>query len=719
MEQTRCLRTATLVVCRDRLPAAAGWLPHVMRCIDDYLAGSLSHEALTAACEAGASEHTLEYILRNTAPVWKEAVKAAGRGGHMHVLRWVTGREDGRGPWKADFDYTLELAATHGHLALVKWLFERGIDSHTLQKTQKDSKGYIEKCWLYEHCTAAALNLAAEHGYLEVVKWIYGARTDTCSIDCSPMNKAVAKGHLTIAQWLHSVKAEGCSAGAIDEAAKNGHLEVLQWLDANHRFTCTPATMYQAAGNGHLEVVKWLHRAHHECCSYEAMGQAASNGHLEVAEWLYDNVYRKCQSSVVFMDALHPAGAGRLDALKWMHERFQTHGWHAMDAAATNGHMDVVTWLYENCNEGCTSFAAFSAARNGHLDVLKWLYTHYPDTLEPGLYDRIGRAAGNGHLDVVRWLHENRLERGQNDAMYSATTNGHLDIFLYLLEHRTEGFSRVVFLDAQDIEVLCHFNLDDSGDRRSNRATSDQLKMLQTLFERRPAFVQDCLRDLAYIACTRGNIAMMDWVMPFGIKLNSTEPICDAVFRGDVKMLQWFFENGFEITDPDLVKVAVQRSRLEVLRWLWGHGYDVDSLELVKIAAINDIPTMRWLVEHGPPLDLSTATTLVIEYRYIEIAWWIAEDARKDLVLEALHRNDLEVVWWILAHTQFQDESAQGSIRDAIRCSNGVQQWFEENMIEVEACRWCFPMVTKRQIEESGETDLSSTKRKRSGEMLV
>ncbi|KAE9086301.1 hypothetical protein PF007_g20825 [Phytophthora fragariae] len=692
MKQTQRIRTATWVVCKDRLPAAGGWLPHVMRCIDDYLAGSLSHKALTAACEAGVSEHPLEYILWNTAPVWKEAVKAAVRGDHIHVLHWMTGHDDDRGPWKADFDHVLELAATHGHLDVVKWLFELGMEWHMWQKTGEDSKGYIPKSWLYRHCTTHALSLAAQHGHLEAVKWIYGARTHTCIMFYSPMSQAVAHGHLAIVQWLHSVNDERCSAEAIDDAAENGHLEVLQWLDANHLFRCRTATMSRAAASGHLEVVKWLHRAHHECCSDDALSLAARNSHLELCGWLYENVYRKCQSAVESMNAVYPAAAGRLDVLRCMYGRFpRSFSSGAMDAAAADGHMDVIKWLHVYRNDGCTAFAPIDAARNGHLEVLKWLYTHYPYTFGPKLSKVISRAAENGHLDVVRWLQENRPEQGPTHALYFAATEGHLDIFLYLLEHRTEGFSSIVFLDAQYIEVLCHFNSDDRGDRRSNRATSDQLKMLQTLFERRPAFVQDCLRNLAYIACTRGNIAIMDWVMPLGIKLNSTEPICDAVFRGDVKMLQWFFENGFEITDPDLVKVAVQYKQLEVARWLSEHGYALDSLELVKIAGIKmNVPIMRWLVEHGPPLDISTATTLVLENRHIEIAWWVNEKDRGQLVLEPLDNNDQTVVWWILVHAQFVDESARRSICDAIQQSpKDVQQWFEENMREVEACCWC------------------------------
>ncbi|KAE9067678.1 hypothetical protein PF007_g27978 [Phytophthora fragariae] len=242
--------------------------------------------------------------------------------------------------------------------------------------------------------------------------------------------------------------------------------------------------------------------------------------------------------------------------------------------------------------------------------------------------------------------------------------------------------------------------------------------MLQNVFERRPDFLRRCFQYLAVVAWTRGNTAILDWESQFGIKLHSTEPIRKAVSRGDVKMLQWFFDNGFEVTDPYLLKVAVDGRQLEVVCWLWEHGYTVDSLDLVKIAGKYVMVTMmRWLVEHGPPLDLSTAKTLVLENRHIEIAWWVAENDRRHLVLEALQKNDRSVVWWILAHTQFRDESARRSIRDAIQHSpKAIQQWFEDNMSQVEACHWWSMTSIQRRKEESGETGLPSSKRRRCDE---
>ncbi len=42
----------------------------------------------------------------------------------------------------------------------------------------------------------------------------------------------------------------------------------------------------------------------------------------------------------------------------------------------TKGHLDILIWLHENRNEGCTVKAMDCASEEGHLDVVKWLHEH-------------------------------------------------------------------------------------------------------------------------------------------------------------------------------------------------------------------------------------------------------------------------------------------------------------------------------------------------------
>ena len=65
---------------------------------------------------------------------------------------------------------------------------------------------------------------------------------------------------------------------------------------------------------------------------------------------------------------------GRLDVVKWLHEnRNEGCTTDAMDHAASNGYLDVVKSLHENRKEGCTEWAMNWAAENGHFGVVHWL----------------------------------------------------------------------------------------------------------------------------------------------------------------------------------------------------------------------------------------------------------------------------------------------------------------------------------------------------------
>ncbi|KAJ8576624.1 hypothetical protein ON010_g2586 [Phytophthora cinnamomi] len=214
---------AALFVCQHWFSAKERCLLQAVATIDAFLGPLSPRKALNAACQAGALESTLEYFLSRTTPKWNEALRAAVQGGHLHVLRWMTSRRDGRCPWKADFDNMLEVAASHGHLEVVKWLFERGTDRYTVLMLDKSTQGYYAKVWSYKLNVSKGQQVAAANGHFAVVQWLHGARSDTASRHGSPLSRAVANGHLDIAQWLHNAHGDECSAPAVIEAGPSSH----------------------------------------------------------------------------------------------------------------------------------------------------------------------------------------------------------------------------------------------------------------------------------------------------------------------------------------------------------------------------------------------------------------------------------------------------------------------------------------------------------------
>ncbi|KAE9303406.1 hypothetical protein PR003_g22016 [Phytophthora rubi] len=108
------------VICNKCLPASCGSLPHIEPLINEYLIKYDDQKLLETACERGASQQILEFILMRTMPDWRNAAVAAARGGQLHVFQWMMERQDGRGPWRSELGACFEEAAAHGHLELLK-----------------------------------------------------------------------------------------------------------------------------------------------------------------------------------------------------------------------------------------------------------------------------------------------------------------------------------------------------------------------------------------------------------------------------------------------------------------------------------------------------------------------------------------------------------------------------------------------------------------------
>ncbi|EGZ14443.1 hypothetical protein PHYSODRAFT_354714 [Phytophthora sojae] len=104
-----------------------------------------------------------------------------------------------------------------------------------------------------------------------------------------------------------------------------------------------------------------------------------------------------------------------------------------------------------------TSTAMDAAAVDGHLDIVKYLH-ELQMSIEAGTKKRkrgtktkksgplcttkaMDGAASNGHLHVVQWLHHNREEGCTTDAMDVAAAKGHLQVAQWLHEHRSEMYS--------------------------------------------------------------------------------------------------------------------------------------------------------------------------------------------------------------------------------------------------------------------------------------
>jgi len=224
-----------------------------------------------------------KFINNNRINTWR-LWDGVGTLGNMKMAKWLHKNKPGR------TSNILYITIKHGHLELVKWLYDIGFVVE--EATGIDTAAYYGRLniikWLHkntnESCTEEAMDGAANNGHLDVVIWLHKNRDEGCTYNA--MNYASSYGYLDIVKWLYKNRTEGCTTYAMDRAAENGHLNTVIWLHKNRDEGCTYNAMNYAASHGHLDIVKWLYENRTEGCTTNAMVRAVENGHLDVVEYL-------------------------------------------------------------------------------------------------------------------------------------------------------------------------------------------------------------------------------------------------------------------------------------------------------------------------------------------------------------------------------------------------------------------------------------------------
>ncbi|GAB9476746.1 hypothetical protein Gpo141_00013805 [Globisporangium polare] len=314
-------------------------------------------------------------------------------------------------------------------------------------------------------------------------------------------------------------------------------LELLDWIDDNFDAKITGSPMTDEGGRplgeqGDVEIVKWAISRGHKPAPTIAYG-AASKGHWDLLEFMY-----RRQDVVFYCD-------------------------EAMSEAASNDHIFVVRdILYDEhgyCNHGATS-AICDAAANGHLRIVTYLYNNVGCTWD--LSDATDRAATNGHLEIVQFLHANR-ENSSGRAMDGAVRNRRFDVIKYLHENDFEGCTAQAMVDAirdddfETLKLLCEYRGEESVEEALEFVVKrGELKMIKMLCEALP---EDFTPSLA----------------------SEDELVRIAARGGNLEAIQYFHESKRFPFTPEVMHGAAVKDHLDVVEFLHEHrteGCKVNTL---------------------------------------------------------------------------------------------------------------------------------------------
>ncbi|POM60665.1 hypothetical protein PHPALM_30453 [Phytophthora palmivora] len=378
---------------------------------------------------------------------------------------------------------------------------------------------WLMEIYLPDEMLSAAVYAAAANGHVEILEWLYTFHHERIYWNGIEMCGALDYGHDNAMQWLrtHSRPRPECLKLVMRSAAKTGNLEVVRWLYNECHAPAEDALRYAqkegywetarwilvncelevrrvnwdgAAADGALSFIKYAYSRGLGKPRSSTLVAAASNGHLEIVTWLYDEVHLPLIAGAM----RRAAENGHLSVVQRLHDKDCEQGdvW-TMDSAAKNGHLDVVEWLHEYRNEGCSSKTMSWAAGHGHLEVVKWLHTHRSEGCTKLAMDM---AATNGYLEIVQWLHENRTEGCSTDAMDGAARSGHLHVVQWLHANRAEGCTTSAMDASAAASLKGTITSNATKGLKLERRRGDKALELEVLIK---LGVADCMLDAKYI----------------------------------------------------------------------------------------------------------------------------------------------------------------------------------------------------------------------------
>lgn len=408
----------------------------------------------------------------------------------------------------------LTVAATNNNIAMVQLLTDRFPDQ-SWSNFEEEHYGLMD---------------------LEMIKWLMGYVS--LITDCNDTDDVLAE--------LISI--------IVVVSAKRNRLDIIQFLHSHPLFNPYLDSIIYAAAHGHFGIVQWSYEIDASKAE-KALVAAIEGGYLETVKWLFDKhinerYQQQLQSPTDPMPAFKfsidiAAKSGSLDLVQWLHERWQFGcSKKAMDIAATRGYFDIVSFLHERRSEGCTFSALEGVVRAGNLQMVQWLFANYKEIFEASGYYPMTLAAIHGHLHVVKWLLENQSEDCTINAVDIAAKFGHFDIVKFLIENRSEGHTT----EAVD-----------------NAASNGHLEILKYFVCTRHMHCNDRAVEKA---AANGHFHILLWLRMRGYSNFSENTLTEAVTSGHLRIVKYLCVQCKLRVSNQLLAVAEARNDFVMMEWI-------------------------------------------------------------------------------------------------------------------------------------------------------
>lgn len=362
-----------------------------------------------------------------------------------------------------------------------------------------------------------------------------------------------------------------------------------------------------AARAGREEAINYLREFEGYEWDVEIPKEAASGGHLETLKWLHE----KRRPGEVWGHVVCDAAAeqGHLEVMRFAFETCGSLSFHGFDMAASGGHYECVEYALAQTKTALDwnpkrSRAAKRAASNGHIRILELLQKHH----FPASFKATAAAAGAAGSDCFLFLvNEAGYPWEERDCLEAAARAGNMDVLRWIIDHTDaphfwdsllvlvayEGKAEVLQL-AYDTEPL-DFN---NAYLCEAAALGGHLELLRWLRSVECPFGSTMLEQ----AADGGHLHVLEWLWEQEVIEHHRHSFDGAINDGHIPALKWAMEKGLpgpwtEGATPTLPERASQLGNLDVIKWAVSLGHELTPQAVYDAATWNHVCVLKWLVE--------------------------------------------------------------------------------------------------------------------------
>ena len=157
--------------------------------------------------------------------------------------------------------------------------------------------------------------------------------------------------------------------------------------------------------------------------------------------------------------------------------------------------------------------------------------------------------------------------------------------------------------------------------------------------------------QLVNLACSAGDINILEWIHHKKANLNNVEAFCCAVESKQFHVLHWLLEHGYHLNGAPFISAA-KSGNIYILKWLKEHNCPWDYRSFSHATTHGRIDLMEWFKEHNCPMD-EFVFERAVKSGNLNILKWLKENNcpwNSRTFEVAIWFGDLDILEWLKAN---------------------------------------------------------------------